>query len=236
MKLDRDERLRYRGHLSLCEIDLPGHEAVRRSRVLVVGVGGLGSPVAMFLAEAGVGKLGLIDPDTVSLGNLQRQILHATPDLGRLKVDSAREKLTAVNPDVEIITYPEYLTAENAPELLAGYDIVADCTDSFATRLLVSDLCVAAGKPYVFASVSRFTGQIFTHLPGSADYRDIFGELPPDYEAPCAIDGILNSVVGVMGSLQATEILKYITSAGDLLTNRLLTFDAITMKFSEFAI
>ena len=233
--MDKEYSQRYRGHLSLCEIDIPGQQRLSSSSVLIVGAGGLGSPVALYLAAAGVGHITVIDPDTVSLSNLQRQIIHHTTDLARPKAESAREKMLAINPGVEVTAITAPLTPGNAPQLIAAHDLTMDCTDSLATRLLVSDACVAAGKPYVFGAVRRFQGQVFTHIPGSAHYRTIFGDLPSaDGDLPCAIDGVLNTVVGVIGALQATEAVKLITGTGDLLTDSILTFDAITMSFNKF--
>lgn len=234
--LNKENLKRYKGHISLCEIDLPGQTAICNANVLIVGAGGLGSPVALYLAAAGVGHIGIIDADNVSLGNLQRQIMHGTDDIGSDKVASAAQAMSRINPGIEITEYRTFLTNDNAEEIVSGYDIVADCTDNFATRLLINDICVKTGKPYVFGSVSRFTGQLFTHIPGSADLRTIFGSEASEDTAPCEITGILNSVVGVIGSLQATEILKFITKAGDLCTNRLLIFDAITMEFTTYQI
>ena len=236
MSFDKEQTMRYRGHLSLCEIDIPGQEAIGRGRVLIVGAGGLGSPVALYLAAAGVGTIGIVDPDRVSLSNLQRQIMHGSADVGRLKVESAREAMTRINPHVEVECHCEYLTAGNAGELISGYDLTIDCTDNLETRLLINDACVEMGKPLVFGSVSRFSGQLFTHLPGTADYRSIFDCTAPGNDVPCSINGVLNTVVGVIGALQATEALKYLAKAGDLLTDRILTFDAITMKFNEYRI
>lgn len=232
----KDQLRRYRGHISLCEIDLPGQKAIANSRVLVVGAGGLGSPVAMYLAAAGVGQIGIIDADKVSLGNLQRQILHGTSDVDVLKVDSARQSMLRINPDIHVSALPIFLTEDNAESYIADYDLIMDCTDNFSSRRLINDTCVRLGKPFVFGSVSRFSGQLFTHLPGTADFRDIFGDEVPDAGEPCEITGILNSVVGVIGSLQATEAIKYLTKTGDLLTNRLLVFDAITMQFQNLII
>lgn len=237
VRLSREEMQRYRGHISLCEIDFTGQQALLHARVLIVGAGGLGSPVALYLAGAGVGTIGIVDADTVSLSNLQRQIMHGTPDLGRLKVESARESMLHINPDVTVETHHCFLTPENAADIIGAYDIVADCTDNFTVRLLISDTCERLGKPYAYAAVSRFSGQLFTHLPGTATYRTIFNDADsaPE-ETSCAINGILNTVVGVVGSLQATEIVKYLTHTGDLLTNRLLLFDAITMEFHTLAV
>ncbi len=228
---------RYCGHLNLCEIDRPGQERLRKARVLIVGAGGLGSPVALYLAAAGVGRITVLDPDTVSLSNLQRQIIHTTADLGRPKALSAREKMLAINPDVTVVPLEMPLTPENAAELIGDHDLTMDCTDNLATRLLISDTCVAAGKPYVFGAVRRFGGQVFTHTPGTASYRGIFDSTEPEGgDEPCSRTGVLNTVVGVIGSLQATEAVKLIAGTGDLLADRLLVFDAITMTFSTFEV
>lgn len=227
----KDELKRYRGHISLCELDLNGQMALKNSHVLIVGAGGLGSPVAMYLASAGVGCIGIIDADKVSIGNLQRQIMHGTQDIGIPKVVSAKKTLHKINPDIDITIYETFLSKQNARQIFDEYDLVIDCTDNFDTRLLISDMCVEVGKPFIFGGVMRFSGQLFTHVPGSADFRTIFGDEMPEYTESCEISGILNSVVGVIGSLQATEAIKYLTKTGDLLTNRLLVFDAITMQF-----
>lgn len=229
--IDEDIAVRYSGHRALCEIDLPGQRAIERGRVLVVGAGGLGSPVCLYLAAAGVGTIGIVDADTVSLSNLQRQIIHHTSDIGRPKVESAAVKMKAINPHVNVVAVGEMLTPGNASSLVAGYDIVVDCTDNFDTRLLVNDTCVALGTPMVYGAVQRMAGQIFTYLPGGADYRAWFGCRPPSQEQPCSVNGVMNTVVGVIGTLQATEVIKYLSHAGDLLDCRLLMFDAVTMTF-----
>lgn len=229
--IDDDIAVRYSGHRALCEIDLPGQRAIERGRVLVVGAGGLGSPVCLYLAAAGVGTIGIVDADTVSLSNLQRQIIHHTSDIGRPKVESAAVKIKAINPHVNVVTVGEMLTSRNSSSLVEGYDIVVDCTDNFDTRLLVNDTCVALGTPMVYGAVQRMAGQIFTYLPGGADYRAWFGCRPPSQEQPCSVNGVMNTVVGVIGTLQATEVIKYLSHAGDLLDCRLLMFDAVTMTF-----
>lgn len=240
MKIEytKEQLTRYRGHLSLCEVDLAGQSRLTESRVLIVGAGGLGSPVALYLAAAGVGTIGILDPDTVSLSNLQRQIIHSTPDIGRPKAESAAEKMRAINPEVNVIPMTEALTPENAASIMNDYDLVMDCTDNLPTRLLINDSCVALGKKMVFGAVSRFSGQVFSHIPGSACYRCIFdpGNTDPDGDLPCAINGIMNTVVGVIGSLQATEAVKLLIETGDSLINRILTFDAVTMQFNTFAV
>lgn len=227
----KEELNRYRGHISLCEIDRPGQAAICRGKVLIVGAGGLGSPVALYLSAAGVGTIGIIDADKVSLSNLQRQIIHGTQDIGTAKVKSAAMTMQQINPNVNVIQYEQFLTGQNAEEIFSAYDLIMDCTDNFETRLLINDTCVKMSKPYIFGGVSRFKGQLFTYIPGAANFRTFFGDKMPDVSEPCVITGILNSIVGVVGSLQATEALKYLTKAGDLLVNRLLLFDAITMRF-----
>lgn len=234
----KEQLTRYRGHLSLCEIDYAGQQRLADARVLIVGTGGLGSPVALYLTAAGVGTIGLLDADTVSLSNLQRQVLHSTPDIGHLKVESASAKLHNINPEVNIVTIAELLTEKNAAEIISGYDLIIDCTDNLPTRLLINDTCIALGKKFVFGAVSRFSGQVFSHIPGSACYRCIFDPSSVSIEAelPCSVNGILNTVVGVAGTLQATEAIKLIVGTGDALVNRMLVFDALTMDFNTFEI
>ncbi|MBD5346770.1 MAG: HesA/MoeB/ThiF family protein [Bacteroides sp.] len=226
---------RYRGHINLCEIDLSGQKAITEARVLIAGAGGLGSPVALYLAAAGVGTIGIADADTVSLSNLQRQIMHGMPDVGLPKVESAARAMKRINPDVDVEIHNVFLSHDNAAAIIERYDVVADCTDRFATRLLVSDVCRELGKPMVHAAVERFRGQLFTQTPGSSTFRDIFGtEERQTDECGCAATGILNTVVGVAGSLQATEVIKIIAGTGEVLVNRLLTFDTLTMSFDVF--
>lgn len=233
--MNSDLNTRYRGHLSLCEIDLPGQQRINDGRVLIVGAGGLGSPVALYLAAAGVGHITILDPDTVSLSNLQRQIMHGTPDIGRPKAESARDAMTRINPHIIIEPVTGLITPDNAADLIGRHDVTVDCTDNLDTRLLISDTCIETGSNYVFGAVRRFEGQAFTHTPGTASYRDIFGGEGNDSgDQPCAIDGVLNTVVGIIGCIQATEVLKLLARTGDLLTDRLLTFDAITMTFNTF--
>lgn len=245
-KQDREtgfDKQRYRGHISLCEIDLLGQKSISKSKVAIIGVGGLGSPVSLYLAAAGVGTMVVVDADRVSRSNLQRQIAHFSPDEGKPKTTSAAEKIAMLNPAVNVVEYREKLTAENASRILEGVTAVADCTDSFESRLLVSRLCKERGIPCVTASVSRFNGQIFTWTPGHKGYDEIFGDSVDetnDEPRECAVNGVLNTAVGVMGTLQATEIIKIVAGAwhgklvGELLTDRLLTFDALTMSFREY--
>lgn len=229
------EKERYRGHLSLCEVDLAGQSRLHASRVAIVGCGGLGSPVALYLAAAGIGSLVLIDDDTVSLSNLQRQIAHYTSDLGRQKVISAADKIKNLNPGVEVICHQCRLDKANCRDLLAGCDTVADCTDSFTSRITVGEICREMDIPAAVATVSGFSGQAFTFLPGHAWFADYFGTEQPDCDGKaCSISGVLNTAVGVMGSIQATEILKILVKTGTPLTDTLLTFDALTMTFQKF--
>ena len=236
MKPTKEYLERYKAHISLCEIDLPGQEKLRQARVLVVGAGGLGSPVCLYLAAAGAGTIGVVDPDTVSLSNLQRQIAHGTADLGRRKVDSVSESMRALNPEVNVVTYCERLETETGRELVENYDIVVDCTDNFVSRSTIAALCREAGRPYVYGAVSRFGGQLFTWVPGAAGYTDYFGDEPQADDVPCAINGVLNALVGTVGSLQAAEVIKLITGAGEPLVNRLLVIDLLTMEFNTFRI
>jgi molybdopterin/thiamine biosynthesis adenylyltransferase len=201
--------------------------------VLIVGTGGLGAPAALYLAAAGIGTLGLIDDDKVDLTNLQRQVIHHTPDVGVPKVDSAKAKIEAINPDVTVKTYSLRATAANIGEMVREYDFVIDGTDNFPSKFLVNDACYFEKKPYSHAGILRFYGQLITVLPNeSTCYRCIFHSPPPASAVPsCSQAGVLGVLAGVVGSLQATEAIKYILGIGDLLTNTLLTYDALTMEF-----
>jgi adenylyltransferase/sulfurtransferase len=238
--LDADEIERYARHLVLREVGGPGQAALKRARVLVIGAGGLGAPVLLYLAAAGVGTLGVIDDDTVSLSNLQRQVIHATGDVGQPKVDSATAALGRLNPHVRIEPYPMRLTAANALDLVSRYDLVADGSDNFATRYLVSDACYFAGKPLVTAAVGIFDGTLTAIRAHEKDrdgkpnptYRCLFPEQPPPGAVPaCAEAGILGAVAGVVGSLMALEVLREIVGFGDGLVGRLLMIDARAMRF-----
>ncbi len=230
-----DEQLeRYSRHIILREVGGPGQVALRQARVLVVGAGGLGAPMLMYLAAAGVGTLGIIDDDVVELSNLQRQVIHTTPDIGKLKVESAAEAIRALNPDVVVRTYAEKLTDENARALIADYDIVADGCDNFRTRLVVSDACVALGKTLVSAAIGSYEGQVATFKPHAGEefpcYRCFLPEAPPERPAgTCAEFGVLGAVAGMLGTMQATEVLKEITGAGESLAGKILLVDALTM-------
>jgi len=226
---------RYSRHILLPEVGGTGQTKISNGKVLVIGAGGLGSPAAWYLTAAGVGALGLVDDDAVDLSNLQRQIVHATPDIGRPKTESAREKLSALNPHVEIVTYGFRVKAENIMELIGDYDIILDGTDNFATRFLINDACVMAGKPFVHGGILRFFGQLLTVVPGVGPcYRCIFHEPPPPGSAPtCAEAGVLGAIAGTIGVLQATEALKYLLGKGELLIGRLLTYEALEARFRE---
>ena len=230
-----DQLHRYSRHIILKEVGVEGQLSLNRARVLVVGAGGLGSPVALYLAAAGVGTLGIIDDDVVELSNLQRQIIHATPDVGRHKVESASNSLQAMNPDVKVLPYKFKLCADNVLSIVKEYDFVVDGTDNFAAKFLVNDACVLAGIPFSHGGVLRFAGQAMTILPGeSACYRCVFRQPPPeDAVSSCSQAGILGAIAGILGTIQATEVLKFITGNGQLLTNTLMSFDALTMDFRK---
>ena len=224
---------RYARQITLPEIGEAGQEKLRRASVLIVGAGGLGSPAALYLAAAGVGTLGLVDFDRVDATNLHRQILYGTSDVGRPKLEAAKERLEDLNPDVSVINHPTRLTSENALEILGGYDLVIDGTDNFATRYLVNDACVLLGKPNVYGSVFRFDGQVsvFATKDGPC-YRCLYPEPPPPGLVPsCAEGGVLGILPGVIGSLQATEAIKLIAGVGEPLAGRLLLFDALRATF-----
>lgn len=238
MNLTDEQIQRYSRHILLPEIGGKGQRRIIQARVLIVGAGGLGSPAALYLAAAGVGTLGIIDGDKVDLSNLHRQIIHATPDLGRPKVLSAKEKMEAINPDVKAIPHEEHLTAKNALTVLNQYDIILDGTDNFPAKFLVNDAAILSGKPLVHGGILRFEGQVFTILPRkSACYRCIFKQPPPPGAVPsCQEAGVIGVLAGVIGTIQATEVLKLILGIGDLLTDRLLTYEARNAAFREIRI
>ncbi|MCH5178013.1 MAG: molybdopterin-synthase adenylyltransferase MoeB [Prevotellaceae bacterium] len=223
---------RYSRHILLQDVGVEGQEKIMNAKVLVVGAGGLGAPVSLYLAAAGIGRIGIIDADVVDLSNLQRQVIHFTKDIGIAKVESAKEKIQAINPDVKVDTYREFLFADNALDIIKEYDFIVDGTDNFPVKFLINDACVMAGKPFSHGGILRFNGQTFTHLPGTACYRCFFKEPPPAGAVPtCSQAGVLGAIAGMLGTIQAAETLKYFTGVGQLLTNRLLTFDAKTMQF-----
>jgi adenylyltransferase/sulfurtransferase len=236
MELNSDEIRRYSRHLSLPEVGLEGQRKIRSASVLCIGAGGLGSPVAMYLAAAGIGRLGIVDFDSVDLSNLQRQVLHGSPDVGRPKTESAADFLHRLNPNVQVVPYETRLTFENALEIVGSYDIVVDGTDNFPTRYLANDACVLLRKPNVYGSIFRFEGQASLFAPhlGGPCYRCLYPEPPPTGTVPsCAEGGVLGVLPGVIGVIQATETLKLILGKGNSLLNRLLLFDALEMRFRE---
>ncbi|MEG8946167.1 HesA/MoeB/ThiF family protein [Rosettibacter firmus] len=234
MNFSEEQIIRYSRNIILKEVGGEGQKKLLESKVLVIGAGGLGSPVLLYLAAAGIGTLGIIDSDVVDLSNLQRQIIHFTPDINIPKVDSAKSKIQQLNPDVNVITYNERLTSKNIVEIIKDYDFIIDGTDNFPTKFLVNDACVMNNKPFSHAGILRFEGQTFTYTPGNMCYRCIFKEPPPKGVVPtCSEAGILGAVAGVIGTIQAVEALKYILQKGDLLTNKLLTFNALTTQFRE---
>lgn len=225
---------RYARHFDLTGVGFKGQMKLRAAKVMVVGAGGLGSPALLYLAAAGVGTIGIADGDTVSLSNLQRQVVHVTPSVDLLKTASVKNRIHAINPDVNVVEYPYFLDASNIAEVFSGYDFILEGCDNFATKFLVNDACVLLGKPYSHAGMLRFEGQTFTYLPGHRCYRCLFRAPPPPGAVPnCADAGILGTLPGTLGSIQATEALKYIIGLGDLLTDRLLIFDALGMRFRE---
>ncbi|MDW7711711.1 MAG: HesA/MoeB/ThiF family protein [Deferrisomatales bacterium] len=238
MSLSEHEILRYSRQIILKEVGGAGQERLKAARVLVVGAGGLGSPAALYLAAAGVGTLGVCDDDRVELTNLQRQVIHATADLGRAKAASAAERLRALNPEIRVEEHPVRLRAANAPAILAGYDAAVDGSDTFASKFLVNDACAAAGLPHVFAGILAFEGQLLTVVPGRGPcYRCFFREPPPPGSVPtCAQAGILGPVAGVLGSLQALEVLKLLLGVGEPAAGRLVLFDGLGLTWREVAV
>ena len=229
-----DEQIeRYSRHIMLKEVGGKGQKKLLNGRVMIIGAGGLGSPIALYLAAAGVGTIGLADADVVDLSNLQRQIAHHTADIGTPKVHSAAAKMTAMNPDVQVRTYHEWISAANILDIIREYDFVIDGTDNFAAKFLINDACVLAAKPYSHGGILHFVGQTLTFIPGqSACYRCIFPTPPPKDAIPtCSQAGVLGVLPGVIGMLQATEALKYLLGMGELLTSRLLIYDALAMTF-----
>jgi adenylyltransferase/sulfurtransferase len=234
-QLSKEEILRYSRHLIMPEVGMEGQLKLKRARVLLIGTGGLGAPLGLYLAAAGVGRLGLVDFDVVDFTNLQRQVVFSTADVGRPKIEAARERLQGLNPDIEIITHEARLTSENALEIFRHYDIIVDGTDNFPTRYLVNDACVLLGKPSVYGSIFRFEGQASVFgMPDGPCYRCLFPEPPPPGFVPsCAEGGVLGVLPGIIGSIQAMETIKLILGSGDSLAGRLLLFDALGMKFRE---
>ena len=233
--LSNHEVARYSRHLIMPEVGMDGQLKLKAASVLCIGAGGLGSPVALYLAAAGVGRIGIVDFDVVDYSNLQRQIIHGTPDVGRPKLDSARDRLNAINPEVTVETHDVAISSDNALDLLADYDIIVDGTDNFPTRYLVNDACVLLGKPNVYGSIFRFEGQasVFATKDGPC-YRCLYPEPPPPGLVPsCAEGGVLGVLPGVVGTIQATEVVKLIIGVGEPLINRFMIYDALRMRFRE---
>lgn len=228
---------RYSRHIILKEVGVKGQKKLLESKVLVIGTGGLGAPAAMYLAAAGVGTIGLVDFDSVDLSNLQRQIIHSTKDVGKPKVQSGQETIAEMNPDVDVVTYREWVTAANILDIIRDrdYDFVIDGTDNFPAKFLINDACVMAQKAFSHAGIIRFRGQTMTYVPGKGPcYRCVFKNPPPADAVPtCKQAGVLGVMGGVIGTLQASEALKYILGLGNLLTGYLLTYDALTMEFRK---
>jgi adenylyltransferase/sulfurtransferase len=237
-ELSRDEVFRYSRHLIIPDVAMDGQRRLKNARVLLIGAGGLGAPNAMYLAAAGVGHLGLVDFDVVDASNLQRQVIHGTSDIGRPKLESARDKIVEINPYVEVTLHDTRLTSDNARELIRGYDLVVDGSDNFPTRYLVNDACVLEGKPYVWGSIYRFDGQasVFWAEHGPC-YRCLYPEPPPPGMVPsCAEGGVLGVLCGTVGSVQANEAIKLLTGIGDPLVGRLLIYDALEMSFKDITV
>ena len=229
---------RYSRHIILKEVGGKGQKKLLNGKVLIIGAGGLGAPVALYLAAAGVGTIGIADADDVDLSNLQRQVIHFTADIGKPKVESAREKMEAINPDVKVVAYKEWISAANINSIIADYDFIIDGTDNFAAKFLINDACVLAGKPYSHGGILQFVGQTITVLPGQSPcYRCLFPAPPPKDAIPtCSQAGVIGVLPGVIGSIQATEAIKFLLGKGELLAGRILMYDALDMKFRDVKI
>lgn len=234
MDLNEDQLERYSRHIILKDVSVDGQQKIMDGKVLIIGTGGLGAPAALYLAAAGVGMIGLVDGDKVELSNLQRQVIHFTPDVGRPKVLSAKEKIALMNPDVNVVTYAEHAYAENITGIIKDkdYDFIIDGTDNFPAKFLINDACVINKKPFSHGGILRYDGQTMTHVPGSTCYRCVFGFAPPLNAVPsCSQAGVLGAIAGMLGTIQAAEALKFIVGVGELLTDRLLIFNAADMQF-----
>lgn len=234
MELTREQKRRYNRHIILQDFGAEGQARLLKAKVLIVGMGGLGSPIALYLAAAGVGTIGMVDGDFVSVTNLQRQVIHSTPDVGLLKNESAERKLRAINPELTVVRHDCFLSENNALDIIRPYDFVLDGTDNFAAKYLVNDACLMLGKPFCMGGINRYSGQVMTHVEGSACYRCMFPE-PPAYAEveTCASVGVLGSIAGMMGTIQATECIKFLAQTGELLTDALLMFDAKSMQWNR---
>lgn len=233
MSFTNEQLERYSRHIILKEIGVKGQKKLLNASVLIIGAGGLGAPAALYLAAAGVGKIGIVDADVVDLSNLQRQVIHTTEDIGKPKVESAAETMRAINPDVEVVTHRDFVSSYNIRELIRGYDFILDGTDNFPAKFLINDACVMENKPFSHAGIIRFKGQLMTVVPGEGPcYRCVFKNPPPPDAVPtCKQAGVIGAMGGVIGSLQAMEAVKFITGTGELLIGKLLTYDALKMEF-----
>jgi molybdopterin/thiamine biosynthesis adenylyltransferase len=238
MAMTNEQMERYSRHILLKQIGVKGQKKISNGSVLIIGAGGLGAPAALYLAAAGVGRISIADADTVDLSNLQRQVIHTTADIGKPKVESAAETMRAINPDVEVVPIHDFVNSSNVMDLIADYDFIIDGTDNFPAKFLVNDACVLGGRPFSHAGILRFDGQLMTYVPGEGPcYRCLFKEPPPAHAVPtCSQAGVIGAMGGVIGSLQAMEAIKYLTGVGDLLTGRLLTYNALSMKFHEIKV
>ena len=233
MAFTNEQLERYSRHIILQEVGVKGQKKLLNASVLIIGAGGLGAPAALYLAAAGVGTIGIVDADEVDLSNLQRQVIHTTNDVGKAKVKSAAETMEAINPDVTVKTYRTFVDSTNIMDLIKDYDFIIDGTDNFPAKFLIYDACVMAGKPFSHAGIIRFKGQLMTYVPGEGPcYRCVFKNPPPKDAVPtCKQAGVIGAMGGVIGSLQAMEAIKYIIGKGELLTGKLLTYDALKMEF-----
>ncbi len=238
MNFSDDQLQRYNRHIILSEFGIEGQQKVANAKILVIGSGGLGSPAILYLAAAGVGTLGIADGDVVDLSNLQRQIIHTTPGLNTSKVLSAKERIRVLNPDVKLELIEEFISAKNIMHTIADYDFVIDGTDNFSSKFLINDACVLSQKPFVHGGILRFQGQLMSVIPSqTACYRCIFNEPPPEGSVPsCSDAGVLGTVPGVLGTMQATECIKFVIGQGTMMTNRLLVYDALHATFSPITV
>ncbi len=230
-----DQLERYSRHIILKEIDIKGQQKLLDAKVLIIGAGGLGAPAALYLSAAGVGTIGIADADVVDLSNLQRQVIHTTADIGKPKTRSAKETMNAINPDVKVTEYQEFINSGNILDIIKDYDFILDGTDNFPAKFLINDACVMTEKPFCHAGIIRFKGQLMTYVPGRGPcYRCVFKNPPPKDAVPtCRQAGVVGAMAGIIGSLQALEAIKYITGAGDLLTGYMLTFDGLKGEFRK---
>jgi len=240
MKFTKDQLERYSRHISLKEVGPKGQAKLLESKILIIGAGGLGSPAAMYLAAAGIGTIGLVDPDAVDLSNLQRQIIHANKDVGKPKVISGKETIQAMNQEVDVVTYQEWISSANITDIIKdrGYDFIIEATDNFEAKFLINDACVRLKKPFSNAGVQQLFGQTMTYVPGKGPcYRCVFLNPPPINTVPDNKEvGVLGVIPGIMGTIQATEGIKYLLGIGELLTGKLLVFDALSMDFRKVEI